>query len=141
MRFTNPLFLLLLVPLFFGLYWSYFQVQGMAKRRKLRAFILRGAIVSLLVIALAAPELYRANNGTCTVFLVDRSDSIRDIDRKKQESFIDEAISKMPDTDVAAIVVFGGTASIESSPGGRRAVRKIESRVVGSISALSSYLV
>lgn len=137
MRFTNPLFLLLLVPLFFGLYWSYFQVQGMAKRRKLRAFILRGAIVSLLVIALAAPELYRANNGTCTVFLVDRSDSIRDIDRKKQESFIDEAISKMPDTDVAAIVVFGGTASIESSPGGRRAVRKIESRVVGSISDIA----
>jgi hypothetical protein len=137
MRFTNPLFLLLLVPLFFGLYWSYFQVQGMAKRRKLRAFILRGAIVSLLVIALAAPELYRANNGTCTVFLVDRSDSIRDVDRKKQESFIDEAISKMPDTDVAAIVVFGGTASIESSPGGRRAVRKIESRVVGSISDIA----
>lgn len=138
MRLTNPLFLLLLIPILVGLYWSYFQVQGMAKKRKLRAFVLRGLMASLLVFALAGPEIYRANQGTCTVFLVDRSDSIRDKDRVKQESFIDEAISKMPDSDQAAIVVFGGTASIESSPGGRRSIRKIESRVEGSISDIAS---
>ena len=132
MRFTNPLFLLLFVPLLVGLYWSYFQVQGLAKRRKMRAFILRGLMASLLVIALAGPEIYRNNHGTCTVFLVDRSDSIRDRDREKQEQFIDEALSKMPNTDQAAIIVFAGNASIESAPGGRRSVRRIESRVAGS---------
>lgn len=132
MRFTNPLFLIALIPIFAGLYWSFFQVQGMARARKIRAFVLRGLMSTLLVFALAGPEMYRANKGTCTVFLVDRSDSIRDKDRARQEAFIDEAISKMPDTDQAAIVVFGGTASIESSPGGRRSVRRIESRVEGS---------
>lgn len=132
MRFTNPLFLILLLPLLGGLYWSYFQVQGMSKRRKIRAFILRGLISSLLILALAGPELYRNNVGTCTVFLVDRSDSIRDQDRAKQEQFIDESLSKMPDGDQAAIVVFAGSASIESAPGGRRSVRRIESQVVGS---------
>ncbi|MBS1727841.1 MAG: VWA domain-containing protein [Armatimonadetes bacterium] len=137
MRFTNPAYLLLLIPIFVGLYWSYFQVQGMAKRRKIRAFILRGLICSLLILALSGPEIYRPNKGTCTVFLVDRSDSIRDKDRVKQEEFIDEAMSKMPDGDEAAIVVFGGTAAIESSPGGRRTVRKIESRVDGSTSDLA----
>jgi Ca-activated chloride channel family protein len=137
MRFTNPLFFSLLIPIFVGLYWSFFQVQGMARKRKIRAFVLRGVIVSLLVIALAGPELYRPNQGTCTVFLVDRSDSIRDTDRVKQETFIDEAISKMPDTDQAAIVVFGGSASIESSPGGRRSVHRIESRVAGSVTDIA----
>ena len=137
MRFTNPLFLLLLIPLLAGLYWSYFQVQGMAKRRKVRAFILRGLISSSLIVALAGPEMYRGNKGTCTVFLVDRSDSIRDKDRAKQEAFIEESLSKMPDTDQAAIVVFGGTAAIESSPGGRRSVRRIESRVAGSITDIA----
>lgn len=137
MRFTNPLFLLLIIPILLGLYWSYFQVQGMARKRKIRAFILRGVISSLLVVALAGPELYRNNEGTCTVFLVDRSDSIRDKDRTKQESFIDDALSKMPPSDQAAIIVFGGTASIESSPGGRRTVRRIESRVEGSVSDIA----
>ena len=137
MRFTNPLFLFLLVPLFVGLYWSYFQVQGMTKRRKIRAFILRGVISSFLIIALAGPEMYRGNKGTCSVFLVDRSDSIRDKDRVKQEAFIEESIAKMPDSDQAAIVVFGGTAAIESSPGGRRSVRRIESRVTGSVSDIA----
>ena len=37
MRFTNPLFLLALIPLFVGLYWSFFQVQGMARKRKTAA--------------------------------------------------------------------------------------------------------
>ena len=138
MRFTNPLFLLFFIPLLFGLYWSYFQVQGMAKRRKIRAFILRGLMSSFLILALAGPEMYRGNKGTCTVFLVDRSDSIRDMDREKQEKFIEDAISKMPDMDQAAIVVFGGTASIESAPGGKRTVHRIDSRVAGSVTDIAA---
>ena len=104
----------------------------MTKRRKIRAFILRGIIVGLLIGALSGPEMYRKNSGTCTVFLVDRSDSIRDKDRVKQEAFIDDAISKMPDSDQAAIIVFAGSALIESAPGGRRSVKRIESRIPGS---------
>ncbi len=138
MRFTTPIYLLLLIPIAVGLYWSFRQIQGMSKRRKTRAIIMRSLFALSLVLALAGPEIYRANTGTCTVFLVDRSDSVRDKDRKRQETFIDDALGKMPDSDQAAIIVFGGTSSIESAPGGKRTVRKIESRVEGSITDIAS---
>lgn len=138
MRFTNISFLLLLIPIAVGLWYSFKQVAGIGRKRKIRAFVVRGLMCLSLVLALAGPELYRKNQGTCTVFLVDRSDSIRDADRRKQEAFIDEAISKMPDADQAAIIVFGGTASIESAAGGRRSVQRIDSRVEGSISDIAS---
>ena len=109
----------------------------MAKRRKRVAFLLRALLYSLVALSLMGPILYRQNQGACTIFLVDRSDSIRDVDRQKQEEFISQAIAKMPDGDQAAIVAFGANALIESAPAGRREVRRIESKVEASNSDLA----
>ncbi len=112
-------------------------IRGMAKRRKRVAFVLRALLYALAVLSLMGPILYRQNQGSCTIFLVDRSDSIRDIDRQKQEDFISQAVAKMPDGDQAAIVAFGANALIESAPAGRREVRRIESKVEASNSDLA----
>ena len=42
-----------------------------------------------------------------TIFLLDRSDSIREADRQKQEDFVGRAASVMGDQDEMGIIVFG----------------------------------
>jgi hypothetical protein len=74
MRFTQPAFLILLLPMLAGLWFSFRHVHGMAKGRKLFAFVLRGLLAAALIIALAGPEDRRPNRGVATIFLLDRSD-------------------------------------------------------------------
>ncbi|MBX3118670.1 MAG: VWA domain-containing protein [Fimbriimonadaceae bacterium] len=116
MRFTDPLYLLLLIPVAYGLFWTYRRTGGMMKGRKRLAFGIRFVLASLLILALAGPQLYRPNVGTCTVFVLDRSDSIRDVDRRKQETFVKEALKSLNDDDVAAVVVFGKNSNIDIAP-------------------------
>ncbi len=136
-RFASPEYALLLLPLGLSLLLGHRMIRGMAKRRKRVAFVLRSLLYLSVTMSLMGPILYRQNQGACTVFLVDRSDSIRDIDRQKQEEFISQAVAKMPDGDQAAVVAFGANALIESAPAGRREVRRIESQVEASNSDLA----
>ena len=126
-----------MIPLGLSLWFGHRMIRGMAKRRKRVAFILRSLLYTLVTWSLMGPILYRQNQGACTVFIVDRSDSIRDADRQKQEEFIAQAVAKMPEGDQAAVVAFGANALIESAPAGRREVRRIESRVEASNSDLA----
>lgn len=139
-RFASLEYLLLVLPLGASLYLGHRMIRGMAKRRKSVALILRGLIYILLVLSVMGPVLYRPNQGACTVFLVDRSDSITDRDRQRQDEFIERAIATMPDGDQAAIVAFGANAVIESAPAGRRQLRRIESKVEATNSNLAGAL-
>ena len=85
MRFTDPLWLLLLVPAFAGLWFTFRHVHGMAKGRKRIAFGIRFVLVSLLIFALSGPESRRPNRGVATMFLLDRSDSVKDDEAKRAE--------------------------------------------------------
>lgn len=136
-QFASPWWGLLLVPLGISLWLGRNMIRGMARRRKAIATVLRGLLYASLVLALMGPILRRPNQGTCTVFLVDRSDSIQDEARRNQEQFLDEALGALPDGDVAAVVAFGANAMIESAPGPRRSMRKIESKVEASNSDLA----
>ena len=137
MRFTNPFYLLLFVPVAAGLWYSFRHIHGMARGRKRLAFFVRFVLASLLVFALSGPEARRPNQGLCTMFVVDRSDSISETDRHRAERFIDEAIGKLGPDDSAGIVAFGKEAVVEAAPGGRRSVGTILSRVDGSASDLA----
>ena len=88
MRFTSPLFALLLIPVALGLFWTWRHVFGMARARKRFAFIVRAILASLIVVALMGPESHRANHGIATMFVIDRSDSVSDEDRKIAETFV-----------------------------------------------------
>jgi uncharacterized membrane protein len=138
MRFTNPLFLLLLIPLAVGLWASYRHVHGMAKGRKRLAFALRFLLVSLVVVALSGPEARRPNKGLCTMFLLDRSDSVSEADRKKGEKFVDEAMRSLGPEDRAGVVAFGKYAVVDAAPGGRRELGRVLSNVDGSASDLAA---
>lgn len=120
MRFTQPAYLLLLVPVLAGLFYSYRHVHGMAKARKRLSFALRALLVLLIVGALSGPEARRKNEGLCTIFLIDRSDSISDADKAKAEKFLAEVTSKLGPNDVAGVVAFGKEPAVDATPGGRR---------------------
>lgn len=137
MLFTAPIYLLLLLPAIAGLVASFRYVHGMAPMRKRLAFLLRFALAACLIIALAGPEARRRNHGTAVVFLVDRSDSISDTDRAREEAFVRTAVSKLPSEDQAAVVVFGGDARLESGMDGARSLPKLSSVVRSSATDLA----
>lgn len=129
MRFTAPWYLLLLIPATWALVVSWRQMHGIAKPRKRLAFGVRFLIVSLIVFALAGPQARRPNRGLCTIFLLDRSDSISEADRAKQDGFVDQAMRALGDDDEAGVVVFGGNALMDAAPSGRRPFGRVLTRV------------
>lgn len=138
MAFTNPWYLLLLIPVFAGLAFSYRHVSGMMRWRKRFAFALRAVLASCLVIALAGPESRRANEGTCTIFLLDRSDSIADTDRERQISFVNAAVAGLGPEDQASVIAFGKEAAVDVAPGKLPGVDRVLSVVDGASSDLAA---
>src|SRR2546423_122757 len=138
MRFSAPLFLLLLIPVVAGLIYTWPRVRGMMKARKRFAFVLRFLLMSSLVLALAGPESYRANHGLCTIFLLDRSDSIRDNDRKGQEQFVRAAFKHLTSDDEAGVVVFGKDAAVEAAPERAPTLDRVLSVIDGSATDISA---
>ena len=63
MRFTDPLYLLLFLPLAAGLVFSFRHVHGMARGRKRFAFVVRFFLAGFLIFALSGPESRRPNVG------------------------------------------------------------------------------
>lgn len=138
MRLTSPYYLFLAIPVALGLFWSWRHVFGMAKGRKKLAFLIRALMCLLVIFALAGPQTYRKNSGLVTMFVVDRSDSVSDEDKKSADKFIEQAISKLGDDDVAGVVAFGAEPVMDSAPGGRRIFPGVQSRVNGSSSDLAA---
>lgn len=132
MRFSDPWYLALLLPIGLGLWVSFRHVHGMLRARKYFSFALRGLMLVAIVLALAGPEARRPNEGVCAIFVVDRSDSISDSDRRRQETFINEALSALGAKDEAAIVVVGRDARMDVSPSRLRQVNRILTVTDGS---------
>lgn len=124
-RFAEPAYLLLLIPAAAGLVFSYRHVHGMMRGRKALAFILRAALVACLIIALAAPESKRPNVGLSVIFVVDRSDSIGDADKKFAIEYVNNALESLAPEDEAGVVVFGSDAVIDIAPGNLRRLTRI----------------
>jgi len=134
MRFTEPAYLLLAIPLIAGLLWSLRRMRGLQKGRRRFATILRGVLVSLLILALAGPQSMQTTDGTCTIFVLDGSASVRDPDRLRAEAFIDEAMKRLTGEDLAGVVVFGKDPVVESTPSLLRSLSRIMAKVEPSAS-------
>lgn len=140
MRFVSPAFLLLLAPVALGLWLTYGRVHGMMRGRKRFAFALRGLVAGCLVVALAGPESHRANEGVCTIFVLDRSDSISDADRRREEAFVEASLAHLGEKDAVGVVVFGREAMVDAAPSRFRELGAIASVVDRSASNLASAL-
>lgn len=137
MRFTDPLYLLLLVPLVASLLFSFRHVHGMAKGRKRFAFFVRFLLAGFLIFALAGPESRRPNEGLCTMFLLDRSDSVPDLEKRRAETFVDNALRQLGPNQMAGVIAFGKQAVVDAAPGGRRDLGRVLSQVDASASDLA----
>jgi len=140
MRFTQPWMLLLLIPVLAGLAYSWRHLHGMTIARKRLAIAVRAIVGAFLVLALAGTEIRKPNVGLCTVFVLDRSDSIKESDRKRQEEFVRNAIQSMSLEDEAAVVTFGGSSAIETLPGGSRQMPRLLAKIEGSATNLAGAL-
>jgi len=137
-RFSEPLYLLLFLPLIAGLLLTFRHVHGMAKGRKRFAFGVRFVLGALLIAALSGPEARRPNVGMATLFVLDHSDSVNQEDRERARKFVEEAIGALGPDDRAGVVVFAKEALLDAAPGGRRAYGPILTRVDGSGSNLAA---
>ncbi|MCH7904730.1 MAG: VWA domain-containing protein [Armatimonadetes bacterium] len=138
MRFTDPAWGLLFIPLIVGLILSWRHFHGMARVRKGIAFTIRFLMAGAVVIALMGPQSYRENKGTAVIFVMDRSDSVAEADRRVAEEFVDRAMRSLGPDDAAGVVTFGAQAVVEAIPGGKRPLGRLMSVVDSSGSDLAA---
>ena len=136
-RFLLPSALLLLPLLVVGLVLSYRHVHGMARGRKRIAFLVRGLLAGCLILALAGPEARRPNCGLATIFLLDRSDSIPESDRRAAETFVGGALRALGPDDVGGVVAFGSNPALDAATTGRRELGRVLTTVDGSATDLA----
>ncbi len=138
LSFTHPFYLLLFLPAVVGLAYSYRRVAGMMKNRKKVAFAIRFLLAGALIMALAGPESHRKNEGLCTIFLLDRSDSITEASRRAQVEFVDKAVKGLGPRDVAGVIAFGKDPVMETLIEKIDGIDKIQSTVTSSVSDLAA---
>ncbi len=109
----------------------------MAKPRKRFAFVVRFILAGLLIVALSGPEARRPNTGLCTMFLLDRSDSVPEAEKVRAEQFVDSALRQLGPTQMAGVIAFGRDSVIDAAPGGRRELGRVLSHVDASASDLA----
>ncbi len=128
MRFLEPSYLLLLPIALLGVWWSGRRLLGMSRGRKRFALALRMVVFALLILALAAPQAVRPNRGTCTIFVLDASDSISDAGRQAAKRYLQEAIKTRGEDDLVGLVVFGRDAVVDFLPAELRELPTIYSK-------------
>jgi len=115
MRFTSPLYLLLLLllPLTVYLGWHGEKYRNPAHRRELISLILRLVIIFCLILAIAGLETVQSGNNLAVVFLADVSDSMPQQAVDSEVNYIREALKSISADDKAAIILFGADALVE----------------------------
>ncbi len=140
MSFTHPWYLLLAIPAAVLLVLTYPRIGGIARGRKRLVFAIRALMLLALVMGIAGPQSKRPNRGLAVIFLLDRSDSVRDADKTAAEDFARQSIAELGFDDVAEVICFGKEPVFEATCAGKRNLPPIQSKVDGSGSDLSSAL-
>ncbi len=127
-QFTKPLFLLLLPPLaWYAWRLARHSLADMSRFRSRLALGLRLTILTLLVFALAGARVVRNASQQCVVFALDASDSISKTKQNAALAYVNRALKTMKSDQKAAMVVFGGDASVELAPSSTSKIDRIYS--------------
>ena len=112
MSFTNPnaLWLLFLLPVFGVIGWPRLAYR---RQRDFASLVIRLVLVTLIILALAGPQIQRTADKLAVVFLIDRSDSVSPAMQSAAVEYVRNAAEEMEDQDQAAVVVFGANALVE----------------------------
>lgn len=112
MRFTSPLFLLLLLLVPVAV-WMGRPAKGPGRTRELVSLTLRVIILLCLIFSLAGLEITQRGNDLAVVFLVDVSDSMPPEAVSAEVEYVRLAVEAMGPDDQSAIVLFGADALVE----------------------------
>ena len=127
---------LLFLPVLAGIViWFARGFRSRSKTRRIGEVVVRCLVLTLAVLAIAGVSIRRSNDMTTTVFLVDLSDSVKDV-QAEETAFIQSAIAEMPDKNQAGIVVFGADAQIEQFVSEKKIFTGFQSEVTAAATNL-----
>jgi hypothetical protein len=95
---------------------SFRSLSGLGMVRRALAILLRTAVVTLIVLALAEVQTVRRNDRLTTLFLVDASQSIPRNWQGPALQYVTEASKKRRKDDLAGVIVFGRGPRVEAPP-------------------------
>ena len=131
-QFTQPYYLLLLVPTVAWLVWFTWKSDVQVSRwRRWLALALRLVVLLAVLFALAGLQFLRPVEGMNVFFLLDRSDSIPSGQQEAAREYVNHIAKLKRNVDNAGVIVFGSEASIETSPNPALDLQKIQA-VVGT---------
>ncbi len=125
MKFSDPIYLLLLVPALAWLVFVSRQMHGITRARRRIAVGVRAALLCALVFALAGLQTVRRNRGVTTIFVLDKSASMTGEATKRAEAFIKKSLEAQNDGDSSGLVVFGKDPVVDVSVGSLRTLGRI----------------
>jgi uncharacterized membrane protein len=121
---------------------SFKSLAGLGKVRRIVAILIRSAVITAIILALAEVQSVRRNEKLTTMYVVDASESIPQEFRGTVLQFVSEDSKKRNKTkdDLTGVIVFGKSPSVESPPAPTEAnlMLGIESTVDGEYSDLSA---
>ncbi len=89
---------------------------GFGEARARIALVIRGLIITALVLSLAGAGVTLPTDRLATVFVVDLSNSIGNAGRQDALAFVRDALTRRPEGDLAGVVAFGKDALVERLP-------------------------
>jgi Mg-chelatase subunit ChlD len=126
------------VIVLFVIITAWFMVR-MPGRKKAFILILRTAVFTFLLLALAGISIKWTIDRTTTLFIVDASDSTL-LHREDQEKFIRESLAQKPSKDRTGIITFGSDSLIEQFISRNDTFSKIETKPLGTYTNIENAL-
>ena len=128
LRFTDPWWLLLfLVVVPWTLVCHLRSDVSMSASRKWISLGLRLLVIALILLSIAGLQHLRPIEGMNVFFVMDRSDSVPGSQQEAARQFVNRTATMKKKTDRGGVVVFGSSASIESSANAVVDLQKIHS--------------
>jgi uncharacterized membrane protein/Mg-chelatase subunit ChlD len=119
LTFGQPWWLILIPLIIPPMVWMSFRsLAGLGSARRALAILLRAAVITLIVLALAEMQTVRRSDRLTTIFVVDASDSIPREQQKAAIEYVAEASRKrrIDTDDMAGVIVFGKGPRVEVPP-------------------------
>jgi uncharacterized membrane protein len=91
-------------------------LAGLGPVRRALAILLRSAVITLIVLALADVQTVKRSDRLTTMFLVDASQSVPQESQGPALSYVSEASKKRRKDDLAGVIVFGKGPRVETPP-------------------------